>query len=281
MRAVEIIWSGQPALLASLRDISARRAQEERRRQAQKLEAIGRLTAGVVHDLNNFVTVIDSGLRLLQRRIGEAPADPKTATLIEELFQGTARGAALIQQLLAFSRRQSLAPQPVDLNALTESLTAFLERMLGKNIAIRLRLDPRAGQVFIDPAQLEVAILNLAVNAKDAMAGSGELRIGTSRHAPERSFPPAPDGAFACLTIGDTGCGMSQEVLAQVFEPFFTTKAEGQGTGLGLSQVYGFITQSGGHIRIDSEEGKGTNVHLLLPRAEAAGPGTPCAAGKD
>lgn len=268
MRVVEVTWDGKPALLASLRDISARLAQEERQRQSQKLEAIGRLTAGIVHDFNNLVAVFESGLRLLERQLAQDPADPKIDKLIEELLKRTQNGRALTQRLLAFSRRQTLSPQATCLNERLRSLSGLLERTLGSDVQIRLELDPDIGDVLIDPDQLDTAILNLAVNARDAMAGTGLLTIETRLDAP--GDLEAVDGrgeSFARATVADTGCGMGKDVLAQVFDPFFTTKSEGEGTGLGLSQVYGFVTQSGGHIRIDSDVGTGTAVHLYLPRA--------------
>lgn len=269
MRVVEITWDGKPALLANLRDVSARLAQEERQRQSQKLEAIGRLTAGIVHDFNNLVAVFESGLHLLEKQLAQDPTDPKVGGLIEELLKRTHNGRALTQRLLAFSRRQTLSPQATDLNERILSLSSLLERTLGNDVQVRLELDPDLGEILIDPDQLDTAILNLAVNARDAMAGKGVLTIETRLDAPADLEADGQRESFARATVADNGCGMGKEVLAQVFEPFFTTKGEGEGTGLGLSQVYGFITQSGGHIRIDSDVGAGTAVHLYLPRAPA------------
>ena len=270
MRVVEINWNGSPALLASLRDVSAQRARDERQRQSQKLEAIGRLTAGIIHDFNNLLTVIQAGLRLLEKQIARDPASPRIHEITEELSRRIQNGGALTHQLLAFSRRQSLTPEPTELNQRIEALTTILERSLGSGIEIRRALDPEVGPVLIDVNQLEVAILNLAVNARDAMAGSGTLTIETSNTPEPIDDVPGIAATHVRVTVADTGCGMSREVLAQVFEPFFTTKPEGEGTGLGLSQVHGFVTQSGGHIRIDSEVGRGTRVHLFLPRAPSA-----------
>jgi len=271
MRTVELSWDGRPALLASLRDVSAHRAQQERRRQSQKLEAIGRLAAGIVHDINNLLTVFESGLRLLRKQLREDPANPNTAMLIEELLKRTQNGGALTQQLLAFSRGQSLYPETIELNGRIKAITRLLERTLGNGISINLELDPGLGPVVVDANQLDVAILNLAVNAKDAMAGTGMLAIETSDTPGDIEEMPALAASFVRVTVSDTGCGMSKEVLAKVFEPFFTTKGDGRGTGLGLSQVYGFIKQSGGHIRIESAVGEGTSVHLFLPRAPRTG----------
>ena len=266
MRVVEVAWDGKPALLASLRDISARRAQEERQRQSQKLEAVGRLAAGIVHDFNNLISVFESGLRILERLLAHDPADPKIAALVGELLKRTQNGSALTQQLLAFSRRQSLSPKATDLNERVRALTSLLERTLGSGIRIELNLDPALEPVLIDPNQLDTAILNLAVNARDAMAGTGILTIETGRDMPgDSDVVDDPGGPFVRITVRDTGCGMSKEVLAQVFEPFFMTKGEGAGTGLGLSQVYGFVRQSGGHVHIDSQVGMGTSIHLIFP----------------
>jgi signal transduction histidine kinase len=267
MRVVEVAWDGHAALLASLRDVSAQRAQEERRRQSQKLEAIGRVAAGIVHDLNNLLAVFQSGLILLQKQIAEDPAHPKITALLEEMLQRVHNGGALTQQLLTFSRRQSLSPGIINVNERIDSLTGLLERTLGGGIKVQRLLEPDLSPINIDANHFDVALLNLAVNAKDAMNGTGTLTIETSNVPYDlEDVPEAPD-SFIRVTVRDTGCGMKREVLAKVFEPFFTTKGDGQGTGLGLSQVYGFISQSGGHVRIESEVGKGTRVHLLLPRA--------------
>lgn len=267
MRVVEVTWDQQPALLASLRDVSVQRAQEERRRQSQKLEAIGQLTAGITHDFKNVLAVIESGLRLLQNQLIEDHAEPKANNLIEELLKRTQNGAALAQQLLAFSRQQPLSPEIADLNTRIESLTSLLEQTLGSGITVERILDPALAKVLIDVNQFDVAILNLAVNARDAMASSGRLTIET-KNAP-RNFQNNLGAAdpLVCVTVKDTGCGMSKEMLSRAFEPFFTTKPDGKGTGLGLSQVYGFITQSGGSIRLESDLGKGTSVRLYLPCA--------------
>jgi signal transduction histidine kinase len=268
MRVVEVTWNGKPAILASLRDVSARRRQEERLRQSQKLEAIGRIAAGIVHDFNNLIAAFDSGLRLLAKQVvASHPANPKASMMIEELLERAQNGNALTQQLLAFSRRQSLTPDTVDLNERIVSLSVLLERTLGRNIRLRCHLDPALGPILIDANQLDVAIINLAVNAKHAMAKGGNFTIETSDAPADLEDVKAVATSFVRITLRDTGQGMDKETLAHVFEPFFTTKGNGEGTGLGLSQVYGFISQSGGHIRIESEVGKGTSVHLFLPRA--------------
>jgi len=269
MRVVEIAWEGQAAWLASLRDVSAQRAQEERRRQSQKMEATGRMAAGIVHDFNNLLAVFESGLTLLKKQLSGYPPNPKIEALFEELSNRAKNGKALTQQLLALSRQQPLTPDIVNVNERIESLSTLLRQALGRGVQIELKLDMALPPAHIDANQLDVAILNLAINARDAMNEQGLLTIETRHTAHGIEDTPASN-SYICLTVRDTGCGMSKDVLAQVFEPFFTTKSEGKGTGLGLSQVYGFISQSGGHVRIESDVGKGTSVHLLLPRAPEA-----------
>ena len=269
MRVVEIAWEGQSALLASLRDVSAQRALEERRRQSQKIEAIGRIAAGIVHDFNNLLSVFQGGLNLLQKKVATDPSDPNIAMLFEELRNRAQNGSALTQQLLAFSRRQSLSPETIDINERIDGLSSLLERTLGKGVAVHTRLDPTLEPVRIDVNQLDVALLNLAVNAKHAMSDNGTLMIETDNKPGDLGGIGAAADSFIRISVCDTGCGMSEDVLSQVFEPFFTTKADGEGTGLGLSQVYGFVNQSGGHVRIESEIGRGTSVHLLLPKISA------------
>ncbi|WP_411032784.1 two-component system sensor histidine kinase NtrB [Shinella sp. BYT-45] len=269
MRVVEVTWDGKPALLASLRDVSARRALEERQRQSQKLEAVGRLAAGIVHDFNNLIAVFESGLRMLEKQLAKDPTHPTVAALVEEMVKRTQNGSALTHRLLAFSRQQPLSPQVTHLNERIRSLTSMLERTLGGGVRIRLDLASDLDPVLVDPDQFDTAILNLAVNARDAMAGAGILTIVTARNVPkELEMVDGLSDSFARITVTDTGCGMSKDVLAQVFEPFFTTKGEGEGTGLGLSQVYGFVNQSGGHVHVESEVGAGTSIHLFLPYAQ-------------
>ena len=267
MRVVEIGWNGDAALLASLRDVSLQRATEERQRQSQKMEAIGRLAAGIVHDFNNLLAVFESGLKLLERQIATDPADPKVGVLIDEIRARAKNGGALTQLLLAFSRRQTLSPEVIDINARIESMTHLFEGTLGRGIQLQTILAPQLDPVAIDANQFDVALLNLAVNARDAMDGRGMLTIETSNVSGAFDGSSNIEGSFVRVSVSDTGCGMSKEVQIQVFEPFFTTKGAGQGTGLGLSQVYGFVHQSGGCVLIDSELGKGTSLHLFLPKS--------------
>lgn len=267
MRVAELVWDGEPALLASLRDVSAVRAHEDQQRQSQKLEAIGRLAAGIVHDFNNLLAVLQAGLRQLSIELKQYPYNPKIEFLIDEIFKRTRNAEALTQQLLAFSRRQSLVPEHIDVNERIRSLSSLLAQTLGRGIDVAQKLNPSLPHILIDGNQLDVAILNLAINAKDAMAGTGTLVIETGFVDSPLSDQSTADPEWIRISVRDTGCGMSETVAAQVFEPFFTTKSDGAGTGLGLSQVYGFVTQSGGQVRLESEVGKGTSVHLLLPRS--------------
>lgn len=268
MRIVEIDWDGQAALVASLRDVSAQRALEARQRQSQKLEAIGRVAAGVAHDFNNLLAAFQSCLNMLERQLSKDPAASKVDTLIEELKRRVENGGALTHQLVSFSRRQSLSPEIIDVNDRIRSLTELLNRTLGSEVKLHCDLMLEAALVSIDPNQLDVAILNLAVNARDAMPDGGTFTLQTSKVTEDVLEPRGGvKGSFICISVRDTGCGMSKDALSRAFEPFFTTKDPGKGTGLGLSQVHGFVSQSGGHVRIDSQVGKGTSVHLLLPCA--------------
>lgn len=260
---------GQRFFTTVIRDATRRKAVEEQLRQAQKMEAVGQLTGGVAHDFNNHLAVILGNLELLRERLdGGTDADGYAQRAI-----GAAnRGAALTQRLLAFSRRQVLQPQRVDVNAAIRGLLDLLGHSLGATIEIQTSLAPGLWQTRIDPNQLESALLNLAINARDAMPKGGRLLIETANAHLDEDYAAAPAGVpageYVSLTITDTGKGMDKEVLGHVFEPFFTTKAFGKGTGLGLSMVYGFVKQSGGHVSIYSEPGEGTLVRLYLPREQ-------------
>jgi signal transduction histidine kinase/ActR/RegA family two-component response regulator len=236
--------------------------------QAQKMEAIGTLTGGMAHDFNNLLSIVIGNLDLLQDQIKN---DPEAAALAESALQAGLRGADLTRQLLAFARRQTLEPKLTDVNELVGGMTRLLKRILEADIEIVLLTAPDLWRVTIDPAQLNAAITNLATNARDAMPKGGRLTIETKNThldadyaAHNREVTP---GNFVLIEVSDTGTGISPEALPQVFEPFFTTKESGQGTGLGLSMVYGFVKQSQGHIKIYSEVGQGTTVRLYLPRA--------------
>jgi two-component system, cell cycle sensor histidine kinase and response regulator CckA len=256
-------------------DITAlREAQDtlEHTRQAlfrsQKMEAVGQLTGGIAHDFNNILVVILGNLELLKMRLRH---DPHAHELIDPVLRAAERGQELIAQLLAFSRGRQLNPEPVDINALVESIVRLLGRTLGATITITTATSPDAGVALVDAAALEAAIVNIALNARDAMAPhGGTLTIRTQKvdiAQPATTTDDVGPGAYTLLALEDTGCGMAPEIVARVFEPFFTTKSGHGGTGLGLSMVYGFAKQSGGNVTIDSSPGRGTTVRLLLPRA--------------
>jgi signal transduction histidine kinase/CheY-like chemotaxis protein len=254
--------------------IDERERAEETLRQAQKMEAIGQLTGGVAHDFNNLLQIILSSLGLLKRRAEGWGLPPEAARDFRRLTGaatvGGERAAALTGQLLAFARRQPLAPTRIDVNRLVAGMSELLRRTLGEAIAIETVLAGGLWPTFADGNQLESAVLNLAVNARDAMPDGGKLTIETANAHLDEGYIRAHDdvraGQYVMVAVTDTGSGMPPEVLARAFEPFFTTKDIGHGTGLGLSQVYGFVKQSEGHIKIYSEPGSGTTVKLYLPR---------------
>ncbi|MBB3936267.1 hybrid sensor histidine kinase/response regulator [Aureimonas phyllosphaerae] len=252
----------------ALRDEMARReGAEEALRQSQKMEAIGQLTGGIAHDFNNMLAGVIGSLDLMRRRIdtGDMEALERYRS---NAMQAAQRAATLTARLLAFGRRQSLDLKALDLNTVVEGMEDLLRRTLGENIEIETRLCPEPLVARTDVSQLENSLLNLAINARDAMPDGGRLTITARRATDAETRAAARPGPFAALEVADTGSGMSPETLAKAFEPFFTTKPLGQGTGLGLSQIYGFARQSGGHVAIDSREGEGTSIRLLLP-AEA------------
>jgi signal transduction histidine kinase len=255
-------------------EIQERMNAEEALRQAQKMEAIGQLTGGVAHDFNNLLTVILGGLDSIRREIEKGSADLDIAKLQRMqgmAFKGAERAATLTSRLLAFARRQPLAPKPVDLNRLVAGLNDLLQRTLGETVALEVVSAAGLWLAHADPAELESALMNLAINARDAMPSGGKLTIETANVSLDEDYvaalvEPVPPGQYVMLAVSDTGEGMDKDTIDRVFEPFFTTKAAGKGTGLGLSQVYGFVRQSGGHIRIYSEPGEGTVVKVYLPR---------------
>ncbi|HEV3263488.1 MAG TPA: response regulator [Gemmataceae bacterium] len=257
----------QTSLAARVREL------EDALSGAQKMEAIGRLAGGVAHDFNNLLTVIITGSEVL---LNNLHPDERQSELIQMIKQSGERGASLTRQLLAFSRKQVLAPVVLDLNALIANLEKMLRRLIGEDIDLVTSLDPALGTVEADPGQVEQVIMNLAVNARDAMPGGGRLTIETRNvelddaRGPKRaSWRPGP---YAVLAVSDTGCGMDDATRSRIFEPFFTTKELGKGTGLGLATVYGVVQQSGGRIEVDSEPGQGATFKIYLPRVERPAP---------
>jgi PAS domain S-box-containing protein len=253
-------------------EIEERERVEEALRQMQRLEAVGQLTSGVAHDFNNLLTVILGNVGFIERAAKEGGLPPRTLERLGHMRAAAERGAKLTAQMLAFSRRQKLAPKRVNLNETVNGMQALLQSTLAGAVRIETALQSGVWPALVDPTQIELIILNLAINARDAMEVGGTLTISTSnanvRAMPTRPEEPIP-GRYVVLCVSDTGEGMSPEVLAKAFEPFFTTKEIGKGSGLGLAQVYGFAKQSGGGVRIESKPGQGTRVEVFLPRADA------------
>ena len=252
---------------ALVEDVTERRSQEAQFNQAQKLAAVGQLTGGVAHDFNNLLAVIMGNVELLEDRLG--PDDRNVAAAL----RATMRGAELTQQLLAFSRRQNLSPKALDLSELLGHFAAMLDRVLGETVQVEIEAPPELWLVLADAGQLENVLLNLGINARDAMRDGGRLTIACANlrldAQPGPGEPNLAPGDYVRLAVADTGSGMPPEVMARAFEPFFTTKDVGAGSGLGLSMVYGFARQSGGDVTIASEVGKGVTVMIFLPRAAA------------
>ncbi len=249
-----------------LAEIAEREKTEEQLRQLQKMEALGQLTGGIAHDFNNLLTAILGGLEVMRRRID----DPRTLRLIDSSMSAAERGAKLIAQLMAFARKQKLHVELVNLNTLVTGMLELLERSVGASVKIMLELDPDAWPVLADATQVQTALLNLAINARDAMDAGGIMRITTGREvvAAAANAASLTAGEYGTLCVRDNGTGMPEAVMQRLFEPFFTTKDVGKGTGLGLAQVYGFVRQSGGDVRVSSTLGSGTSITILLPRAE-------------
>jgi PAS domain S-box-containing protein len=264
------------------RDITERRQAQavldharEQLAQSQKMESVGQLTGGVAHDFNNLLTIIIGNLETAQRHVGSLSGGvaAQLTRVIGNAVTGARRAATLTQRLLAFSRRQPLSPKAVDVNKFIAASVDFLQRSLGETIEVQAVGGGGLWHVEIDPNQLEITLLNLAVNARDAMSDGGKLTIETSNAFLDqeycRSNPEVVPGQYVLIAVSDTGAGMTKDVAGRAFDPFFTTKEVGQGTGLGLSQVYGFVKQSGGHVKIYSEPGEGTTVKIYLPRLAA------------
>jgi PAS domain S-box-containing protein len=257
------------AMVPEAVEITARVQAEDALRQSQKMEAVGQLTGGIAHDFNNLLTVIGGNMEMVSRRLGDG-VDPRVRRGIDNALNGTERASVLTQRLLAFSRRQSLDPKPLDVGKLINSISQLLARTLGETIVIETVVSAGLWRIEVDTNQLENTILNLAVNARDAMPQGGKLTLEASNSLIDRSYatvhPEVSPGNYVLIAISDTGSGMNSETQARAFDPFFTTKEVGKGTGLGLSMVYGFVKQSGGHVKIYSEVGEGTTIKIYLPR---------------
>ncbi|HXA22572.1 MAG TPA: PAS domain S-box protein [Acetobacteraceae bacterium] len=269
----ELPQGGDLAFVGTIRDLTERREAEKQReqlRQAQKMEAVGQLTGGLAHDFNNLLAIIIGNLDLLRELRQD---DLVTEELVRDALESALRGADLTRRLLAFARRQPLQPERANINEVIGGIVKLLTRTLGENIAIELALSPTVWPVQIDRAQFEAVIANLATNARDAMPKGGTLLIDTRNGQLDEAYAAAhgevTPGDYVVIELSDSGCGMPPEILARIFEPFFTTKEQGKGTGLGLSMVFGFMKQSGGHIAVYSEPGKGTTFRLFLPSLES------------
>ena len=266
---------GERRLISITRDISSRREAQEALRfaeaqlaQAQKMEAIGRLAGGVAHDFNNHLTVITGYAEALASEL----ANGRTHEGLKEILLAADRAALLTRRLLAFSRRRPFQPKVIDCNAVLGGVGNMLTRLIGEDVKLKLDLEPGAGCVRADPGQLEQVVMNLAVNARDAMPEGGSLSIRSARaelaDGDAQAFSGLEPGPYVSICVADSGCGMDAETVPRIFEPFFTTKAEGEGTGLGLSTAYGIVRQNGGAILVKSELGEGTTFRVLLPRTE-------------
>jgi two-component system cell cycle sensor histidine kinase/response regulator CckA len=260
-------FGGQPAILATVHDISDRVKLEDQLRQAQKMEAVGRLAGGIAHDFNNLLTAIRGNAELMSHRVSK---DPAMAAEVDEILHAADRAASLTRQLLAFSRKQVLQPVRIDLNEIINGVARMARRLIGADVQLKLRLAKSVANVLADPAQIEQVLLNLIVNARDAMPNGGMITVQTANvqldgDAPEIVQAGIAPGAFVLLAVSDNGIGMDQATQARIFEPFFTTKETGRGTGLGLSTVYGIIRQTGGAITVESERGNGASFRVFLP----------------
>ncbi|HEU4705211.1 MAG TPA: ATP-binding protein, partial [Sphingomicrobium sp.] len=260
------LWEANKALKA---EAVERQAAEAQLRQVQKMEAVGQLTGGIAHDFNNMLAVVVGGIDLARRRLN----GPKREVMahLTNAMEGATRAAALTRRLLSFARSEPLLPERVDSSELVAGMSDLLDRTLGERIHVEVDLADDSWPTYVDPHQLENAIVNLAVNARDAMDGTGVMRITTANvTVGANEVGDIRPGEYVRIAVSDTGCGMTAEVRERAFEPFFTTKPVGKGTGLGLSQIFGFAHQSGGEVGIESEVGKGTTVSIYLQRTESA-----------
>jgi PAS domain S-box-containing protein len=283
MSAARVSTGGHELIIVIARDITQRLLLERQLRQSQKMDAVGQLTGGVAHDFNNVLTVIIGTVEML---LEDLSGKPELAAMSRVIGEAAARGSQLTRQLLAFARKQPLQPRSTDINNLIVETAKLLRPALGERIEIESVLDAACWRALIDPNQLSTALINLAVNARDAMPDGGRITFRTANvsFGPQMSSasPEPGPGDYVLIAVSDSGTGIPAAIRDKVFEPFFTTKGVGKGTGLGLSMVYGFVKQSGGHVRIESREGRGTTVNLYLPRniraaelASAAAPPVP------
>ncbi len=272
LKVAELMINGERQFIGIIRDLTDETESRRRLEQAQKMEAVGQLTGGIAHDFNNLLTVIIGNIELLEMR----PDNPSNKEILKEALGAANLGALLVAKLLSFSKRQPLTPEKLELSGLVKNLLPFLTRTLGAQIEIRTELDGPVDLVMADPGQIENAVLNMAINARDAMPEGGTLNIRAQNVTVESGQKPETadldDGDYVALSISDTGTGMPPEVLASVFEPFFTTKEQGKGTGLGLPMMLGLARQSGGDVTISSAEGQGTVVTLYLPAIDSEEP---------
>jgi len=262
--------AGQKCMISILRDMTEQRQLETQLRQSQKMEAIGQLSGGIAHDFNNLLSVIIGYSEMLEARI---PTNDPLWKKCEQITKAGRSAAALTQQLLAFSRQQVLEAKILDLNQVVQQMEKMLRRLIGEDIEFATMLDPATGRITVDQGQIEQVIMNLAVNARDAMPNGGKLTIETANINVDEDYalrhPPQQPGPYVMLTVSDTGIGMNSETQARIFDPFFTTKELGKGTGLGLSTVYGVVRQSGGHVWVYSEPGHGSTFKVYLPRTQS------------
>ena len=263
--------TGMQGLIINARDLTDRQQLEAQLRVSQKMEGIGRLAGGIAHDFNNLLTAILGYSELMEAQL---PDDEDLRSSLREIQHAGERAAALTRQLLAFSRRQVLQPKLLDLNEVVSEVEKLLRRLIGEDVELVTRLDPGLENIKADPGQLEQVLMNLAVNARDAMPEGGTLTIETANAVLDARFaaghPGARSGEYTALKVADTGIGMSEEVRSHAFEPFFTTKEQGKGTGLGLATAYGIVKQSDGYITVESEPGRGTTFRIYFPRAAGA-----------
>ena len=259
---------GKPGYLIGMaEDMTQQRQLEEQLRQSQKLEAIGRLAGGVAHDFNNMLTAIGGYTALA---LDQAPTGSPLEGDLDEIRKATDRAALLTRQLLAFSRKQVLLPELLNLNGVVLELESMLRPLIGEDVALTTQLDPALGPIEADPGQLHQVVMNLVVNARDAMPSGGAITIETANSDVDENDDAIEPGRYVTLTVRDTGQGIDEPTLRQIFEPFFTTKDAGKGTGLGLATVYGIVKQSGGYVAVDSELGVGSAFTIYLRRADGA-----------